>query len=147
LRARLRVIPPSVEYFTEIMRRRSRKQMGIFAWFADYMSASTLLDPFFACTTRGDATVANVSHQLLAAYDVSADAQHREWLQGTWEDLEPELRPSRELDPGAATRFIDAIERHPEKTRLDRVIGHYRQALGAWESGRGRAGSVRDAVA
>ena len=60
-RARLRVFPAGVDYFGEVMRPDSRKQMGIFGWAADYMSASTLLDPLFACTARGDPTVENVS--------------------------------------------------------------------------------------
>jgi YVTN family beta-propeller protein len=76
-RARLRVIPPG-EYFTEVMRGGSRKQMGVFGWRPDYMSASTMLDPTFACTAHGDATVENISHicdpRLNAAMDRARSA-------------------------------------------------------------------------
>ena len=61
-RARLRVTPADVDYFGEIGRPGSRKQMGVFGWAADYLSASILLDAPFACRARGDARTANVSH-------------------------------------------------------------------------------------
>ena len=71
-RARLRVIPRG-EYFTEIMRGGSRKQMGVFGWRPDYMSASTMLDPTFACNARGDPQVENVSHVCDARLDAAID--------------------------------------------------------------------------
>jgi peptide/nickel transport system substrate-binding protein len=71
-RARLRVIPRG-EYFTEVMRGGSRKQMGVFGWRPDYMSASTMLDPTFACTAHGDATVENVSHVCDARLNAAID--------------------------------------------------------------------------
>ena len=72
-RARLRVTPPGVDYFSEITRRGSRVQMGAFAWAADYMSASTLLDPTFACTARADPKVENVSHVCDSKLDAAID--------------------------------------------------------------------------
>ena len=74
-RARLRVLPRG-DYFTEIMRRGSRKQMGVSGWIPDYMSASTMLDPTFACTARGDAQVENVSHVCDARLDAAIDRAH-----------------------------------------------------------------------
>jgi peptide/nickel transport system substrate-binding protein len=71
-RARLRVIPRG-EYFTEVMRRGSRMQMGVFGWRPDYMSASTMLDPTFACNARGDAKVENVSHVCDARLNAAID--------------------------------------------------------------------------
>ena len=50
--------------------------MGVFGWGADYMSPSTLLDPFFGCTARGDAKLENVSHVCAAGLDAAIDRAH-----------------------------------------------------------------------
>ncbi len=46
-------------------------QMGVGGWLPDYMSASSLLAPTFACAARGDATFANVSHVCDARLDAA----------------------------------------------------------------------------
>jgi peptide/nickel transport system substrate-binding protein len=42
------------EYFEGIYRPGSRAQMGWAGWAADYMSASTFVEPLFGCPTRAD---------------------------------------------------------------------------------------------
>jgi hypothetical protein len=48
--------------FTHIRRGDSRVQIGAFSRAPDYVTASTLLDPTFACSAGGDPTVENISH-------------------------------------------------------------------------------------
>ena len=67
---------PRGDYFTEVMRRGSRKQMGVAGWIPDYMSASAMLDATFACTARGDANVENLSHVCDARLDAAIDHAH-----------------------------------------------------------------------
>jgi len=74
-RARLHVTPQPADYFAEITRPGSRKQMGVCGWAPDYMSASTVLAPMFACPARGDTRVLNVSHVCSARLD-AASAGH-----------------------------------------------------------------------
>ena len=64
---------PRADYFTEVTRRGSRKQMGVLGLLPDYMSASSLLDPNFACTARGDPQVENISHVCDARLDAAIE--------------------------------------------------------------------------
>ena len=69
--ARLHVVPSNLDYFAEVQRRNSRWQMGWFGWAPDYMSASTLLDPTFSCTARGDPKLHNASRVCDARLDAA----------------------------------------------------------------------------
>ena len=71
--ARMHVVPSNRDYFAEILRRDSRGQMGWFGWAPDYMSASTLLDPTFGCTARGDPNLHNASRVCDARLDAALD--------------------------------------------------------------------------
>jgi YVTN family beta-propeller protein len=72
-RARLHVFPAGVDYAAEVQRRDSRKQMGVYPWAPDYMSASTVLAPTFGCTARGDPKLNNVSHVCDARLEAALD--------------------------------------------------------------------------
>ena len=45
--------------------------MGVYGWFADYLSASIMLDPTFACPARGDLLVDNLSRICAARLDAA----------------------------------------------------------------------------
>jgi len=86
-RARLHVTPDFDTYATEIDRRSSRWQMGIYYWGPDYMSASTLLEPTFGCTARGipkRRNVARVCDARLAAAFGRARAAAGEDAPAAW---------------------------------------------------------------
>ena len=73
-RARLRVTPDFDDYFARHRRGTARAcRWGSAGWLPDYMSASTLLDPTFACAARGDRDVDNVSHVCDAGLDAAID--------------------------------------------------------------------------
>ena len=61
------------DYFAEVQRRSSRKRMGVYGWGPDYMSPSTLLDPTFGCTARGDPKLNNVWHVCDARSEAAFD--------------------------------------------------------------------------
>jgi peptide/nickel transport system substrate-binding protein len=71
--ARLHVFPAGSDYFAEVQRRDARKQMGVYGWGPDYMSPSSLLDPTFGCTARGDPKPNNVSHVCDARLQAGLD--------------------------------------------------------------------------
>jgi peptide/nickel transport system substrate-binding protein len=75
-RARLRVISDFNAYFTHIRRGDSRVQIGAFSWAPDYVTASTLLDPTFACSAGGDPAVENVSHVCDPRLDAAIERAH-----------------------------------------------------------------------
>jgi ABC-type transport system substrate-binding protein/DNA-binding SARP family transcriptional activator/DNA-binding beta-propeller fold protein YncE len=60
-RARLHAVGIG-EYFANTFRPESRAQMGFLGWGADYMSASTFIEPVFGCATRADPHGSNASH-------------------------------------------------------------------------------------
>jgi ABC-type transport system substrate-binding protein len=60
-RARLHAVGIG-EYFANTFRPDSRAQMGFLGWGADYMSASTFIEPVFGCATRADPHGTNASH-------------------------------------------------------------------------------------
>ncbi len=70
-RARLRVTPADVDYFAEIGRPGSRKQIGVNGWIADYLSTSIMLDPTFGCAARGDTRLDNISRVCNSGLDAA----------------------------------------------------------------------------
>jgi peptide/nickel transport system substrate-binding protein len=71
--ARVRATPADVDYAAEVQRPDSRKQMGVNGWFPDYLNASIMLDPLFACPARDDKLLDNLSHICAAKLDAAID--------------------------------------------------------------------------
>jgi ABC-type transport system substrate-binding protein len=72
-RARVRETPADIDYSAEVQRPDSRKQMGVNGWFPDYLNASIMLDPLFACPARDDMLLDNLSHICAAKLDAAIE--------------------------------------------------------------------------
>jgi peptide/nickel transport system substrate-binding protein len=130
--ARLHVFPAGTDYFAEVQRRDSRKQMGVYGWAPDYMSASTLLDPTFGCTARGDPKLNNASRvcdtRLEAALD-RARAAPADDAPAAWAAVDRRIVDLAATVPYVQPRFLIFVSKrvgnvnfHPlYQTLLDQV--------------------------
>jgi len=108
-RARLHVFPVLTDYFAEVQRRDSRLQMGWYGWGPDYMSASTMLEPTFGCTARGEPGPHNASRvcdaRLGAAIDRARAAPAAD-AAAAWAAVDRRIVDLAAAVPAAYARFI-----------------------------------------
>jgi len=121
-RARLHVMPAGVDYFQEVARRDSRTQMGVVGWGADYLSASTMLTPTFACTPRGDAKAENISRVCAARLDAAIERARAAGAQdapGAWAAVD-----RRVVDLAATVPYVNPRVIAFASKRVGNVVSH-----------------------
>jgi peptide/nickel transport system substrate-binding protein len=127
--ARLHVFPSGVDYYAEIQQPGSRKQMGVFGWAPDYMSASTVLAPTFGCTARGDPKLNNVSHVCDARLDAAIDRARAADAPAAWAAVDRRVVDLAATVPYVTPRFtifvskrVGNVNFHPMyQTLLDQI--------------------------
>jgi len=66
-RATVRVLPAGFPYFQTVGDSRTRAQIGVFGWLADYPSPATFHDPTFSCAGRQPASPGNLNLSQLCS--------------------------------------------------------------------------------